>query len=88
MRYTYLGDILTDPALIGLQCDPVRRADGKCVVARLRRSEPLEGIETIRLRAGKARCGMGTALVEDAQGVRYVVIRRRLRLNSEEGESR
>ncbi len=32
MRYTYLGDKLTDNALIGLQCDPVRRADGKCII--------------------------------------------------------
>jgi len=33
MRYTYLGDNLTDPALIGMACDPVRRADGKCIVS-------------------------------------------------------
>lgn len=32
MRYTYLGNKLTDPALIGMQCNPVRRADGKCIV--------------------------------------------------------
>lgn len=32
MRYTYLGDKLTRPELIGIQCDPVRRPDGKCVV--------------------------------------------------------
>lgn len=32
-RYTYLGDKQTDPALIGLQCSPVRRADGKCIVS-------------------------------------------------------
>lgn len=31
MRYTYRGDRLTALALRGLQCDPVRRADGKCV---------------------------------------------------------
>lgn len=35
MRYTYLGDKLTDPALRGLQCDPVRRADGKCITSPL-----------------------------------------------------
>ncbi len=34
MRYVYLGDRLTDPALRGQRCDPVRRADGKCVVSR------------------------------------------------------
>lgn len=33
MRYTYLGDKMTIPALIGMQCDPVRRADGKCIVS-------------------------------------------------------
>lgn len=32
-RYTYLGDALTDPDLLGLQCDPIRRVDGKCVVS-------------------------------------------------------
>ena len=58
-RYTYWGDRLTDPTLKGLQCNPVRRPDGKCVIS-------------IR---------MATALVEDEQGKRYVVLRRRLRLN-------
>lgn len=33
MRYTYLGDAMTDPALVGKRCDPVRRADGKCIVS-------------------------------------------------------
>lgn len=33
MRYTYLGDRLSDPALSGAQCDPVRRADGRCIVS-------------------------------------------------------
>ena len=32
MRYTYLGNKLTDDALVGMQCDPVRRDDGKCIV--------------------------------------------------------
>lgn len=32
MRYTYLGDRLTRPELIGMQCDPVRRPDGRCIV--------------------------------------------------------
>ena len=32
MRYTYLGNAQTDPTLCNLQCDPVRRADGKCIV--------------------------------------------------------
>jgi len=34
MRYIYLGDKLTDSLLVGMQCDPVRRRDGKCVVGR------------------------------------------------------
>lgn len=33
MRYTYIGDKLTTPALIGLQCDPVRRPDGRCIIS-------------------------------------------------------
>lgn len=60
MRYTYLGDKLTDDNLRGMQCNPVRRADGKCIVS----------------------ISMATALVEDAEGNRYVVARRRLRLNN------
>lgn len=34
MRYVYLGDAMTEPALIGKPCDPVRRPDGKCIVSR------------------------------------------------------
>lgn len=33
MRYTYLGGCGTRPELIGVRCDPVRRADGKCIVS-------------------------------------------------------
>lgn len=33
MRYTYLGDKLTRDELLGMQCDPVRRPDGKCIVS-------------------------------------------------------
>jgi hypothetical protein len=33
MRYTYLGDGLTSERLRGMQCDPVRRTDGKCIVS-------------------------------------------------------
>lgn len=32
MRYIYLGDAMTAPELRGAACDPVLRADGKCVV--------------------------------------------------------
>lgn len=59
MRYTYLGDKLTDPALRNMQCDPVRRPDGKCIVS----------------------VKMATALVVDDQGRKFVVLRRKLRLN-------
>lgn len=34
MRYVYLGDRLTDPALVGQACEPVRRPDGKCICGR------------------------------------------------------
>jgi len=33
MRYTYLGDKLTREECIGMQCNPVRREDGKCVIS-------------------------------------------------------
>jgi len=59
LRYTYLGDQLTDPRLVGMQCDPVRRPDGKCIVSQK----------------------MAVALVVDGYGRKYVVPRRRLRLN-------
>lgn len=62
MRYTYLGGNGTDPKLIGRQCDPVRRPDGKCIV----------GIRS------------AVALVVDANGRRFNVLRRRLRLNRSE----
>ena len=62
-RYTYIGDRLTADHLRGLQCDPVRRPDGKCII-------------NIKL---------AQALVQDANGNRYVVMRRCLRLNSKLG---
>ena len=33
MRYTYLGDRMSEKR--GMQCDAVRRADGKCVRSRV-----------------------------------------------------
>lgn len=63
MRYTYLGDKLTDPALVGMQCDPVRRPDGKCIIS----------------------VKLASALVVDASGNKYTVLRRRLRLNEKGG---
>lgn len=32
-RYIYLGDAFTRADLVGQPCDPVRRADGKCIVS-------------------------------------------------------
>lgn len=32
-RYTYLGDRLTDPALVGKHCTAVLRPDGKCIIS-------------------------------------------------------
>lgn len=39
MRYIYLGDKLTAPELRGMRCDPVRRADGCCIVGRKPRNQ-------------------------------------------------
>lgn len=39
MRYVYLGDDLTDPRWAGQPCDPVQRADGKCIVGRSPRNQ-------------------------------------------------
>lgn len=68
MRYTYRGDKLTDPVLKGMQCDPVRRADGKCVRAR-------------PYRVNGKTVSMDTMLVVDASSRRHVVIGRQLRIN-------
>jgi hypothetical protein len=59
MRYIYLGDKLTASELVNMPCDPVRRADEKCIIS----------------------VKMATALVVDEQGRKYVVLRRRLRVN-------
>ncbi|MGB1287065.1 MAG: hypothetical protein ACPG7F_11070 [Aggregatilineales bacterium] len=32
MRYTFIGNKQTDDSYRGMQCDPVRRPDGKCIV--------------------------------------------------------
>lgn len=34
MRYVYLGDKLTDDRFRNQPCDPIRRADGRCVVGK------------------------------------------------------
>lgn len=67
MCYTYLGDGLSDKRLRGLQCDPVRRGDGKCIVGG---------------QMPNSRRKMPSSLVVDADGKRHVVLLRRLRLNS------
>jgi len=33
-RYTYLGDRMTDPTLVGQRCSAVLRADDKCILGR------------------------------------------------------
>lgn len=33
MRYTYIGDKLTEPSMVNLQCNPVYRPDGKCIIS-------------------------------------------------------
>ena len=33
LRYTFLGGKMTRDDLRGMQCDPVRRPDGKCIVS-------------------------------------------------------
>lgn len=33
MRYTYLGDWQTAPALIGMQCDPAKNKRDKCIIS-------------------------------------------------------
>lgn len=33
MRYTYLGDALTRPELVGMQCDPVKDGRGKSIIS-------------------------------------------------------
>jgi len=39
MRYIYLGDRLTRPDLRGMECDPVLRADGKCIIGKAPRNQ-------------------------------------------------
>lgn len=34
MRYIYLGDRHTRPELRGVECDPVRKPGGRCIVGR------------------------------------------------------
>ena len=33
MRYSYVGDKLTAPEMIGMQFDPVKNAAGKCIIS-------------------------------------------------------
>ena len=59
-RYVYLGDRLTAPELRGAACDPVRRADGRCVVGAgkaLVRLADGRAIVVLRRRLRLADCG-------------------------------
>lgn len=38
VRYVFLGDRMSRPEMKGIACDPVRRADGKCIVSIARAS--------------------------------------------------
>ena len=86
MRYTYLGSRDTDPALKGMQCDPVRRPDGKCIIAGLRPAVAAgtviehNGVRIVIVK-GITQRSMASALVMDEAGTRHVVLRRRLRVN-------
>lgn len=88
LRYTYLGDKLTAPALAGMQCDPIKRPDGRCVVARLQTAPPeltiVSGCVRITMLNPSIKRSMGAALVMDETGAKQVVIRRRLRLNAKD----
>jgi len=35
MRYTFLGDKMSDEKLRGMQCDPARDGRGKCIVGKM-----------------------------------------------------
>lgn len=48
LRYTYLGDRWTAPALRGRVCGPVRRPDGRCVVGRSMGSALVEFVDGTR----------------------------------------
>lgn len=43
MRYTYLGDRMS--ALRGMQCDPVRRGDGKCIRSKMGTMLVTDGVQ-------------------------------------------
>ncbi len=47
MRYAYLGDRLTRPALVGKPCDPELRPDGKCIVGKSKQLVRFASGETV-----------------------------------------
>jgi len=53
VKYVYLGDRMTDPALRRQPCDPVLRQDGKCITGRgamlVRFADGLERVVVRRL---------------------------------------
>ncbi|RYY98748.1 MAG: hypothetical protein EOO11_07130 [Chitinophagaceae bacterium] len=59
--YTYLGDRHTDPALKGISCTAVRRADGKCIRGR-------NGSMLVQLADGRMQVLPGRLLRKQAGG--------------------
>ncbi len=55
MRYTYLGDRLTDPDLKRMQCDPVLRPDGKCIRSRMSTMIVTDGVKSYIVLARRLR---------------------------------
>ena len=55
MRYTYLGDRLTDNKLKDMQCNPVRRDDGKCIRSRKATMLVTDGIKKYIIIARRLR---------------------------------
>jgi hypothetical protein len=66
VRYTYLGDKLTDPALVGAQCDPCRREDGKCIVSVKRASALVRFADGITRVVARRRLRVNRATVDNA----------------------
>jgi hypothetical protein len=49
MRYIYFGDKLTADRYRNQPCDPVRRADGKCIVGRQPRNQLVQFADGTRV---------------------------------------
>ena len=55
MRYTYLGDKLTDTKLKGMQCDPIKRGDGKCIRSKMSTMLVTDGSKMYNILARRLR---------------------------------